>query len=92
MNNIVTSLEVQQNQDNTTHIKYTVTFSGTNHLCYGSFDATTDETTAAFKNASTTDMWNGFKELVLTRLKDEATNALNSTSTTSATSTTSTNA
>lgn len=85
MDNIVTSLDVQQNQDSTTHIKYTVTFSGTNHLCYGSFDATADETTTAFKNASATDMWSGFKELVLTRLKDEATNALGTTTTPTAT-------
>lgn len=83
MDNIVTSLDVQQNQDSTTHIKYTVTFSGTNHLCYGSFDATADETTNAFKNASATDIWNGFKKLVLTRLKDEATNALSSNAATS---------
>uniref|UniRef100_UPI00403F5B63 hypothetical protein n=1 Tax=Lentilactobacillus hilgardii TaxID=1588 RepID=UPI00403F5B63 len=79
MDNIVTSLDVQQNQDNTTHVKYTVSFQGTNHICYGEFDATTSESTTAFAGSTTTDMWNGFKNLVLTRLKDEATNALTST-------------
>lgn len=79
MNNVNISLNIQQNNDGTAHIKYTVAFQGTNHICYGDFDTTVDEANEAFKNATTTDMWNGFKNLVLTRLKDEATNALTST-------------
>lgn len=85
MNNIVTSLDVKQNSDGTTHIKYTVGFQGTNHICYGEFDSTKDEATTAFKNATTNDMWLGFEQLILTRLKDEATNALNTTTTTATT-------
>ena len=86
MNNIVTSLDVQQNSDKTTHVKYTVTFQGTNHICYGEFDTTEDEATNAFKGVTASDMWNGFETLVLTRLKDEATNALGTTTTSTTTS------
>ncbi|WP_407886058.1 hypothetical protein [Levilactobacillus sp. N40-8-2] len=73
---MITSLDVKQNTNNTTHVKYTVTFAGTNHLCYGDFDATADEATTAFKGMTSTDMWAGFKTLILTRLKDEATSAM----------------
>lgn len=73
---MITSLDVKQNSDNTTHVVYTVVFSGTNHQCYGNFDATTDEASTAFSGATKTDMWAGFKQLVLTRLQTEATNAL----------------
>lgn len=73
---MITSLDVKQNSDNTTHVVYTVVFSGTNHQCYGNFDATTDEASTAFSGATKTDMWAGFKQLALTRLQTEATNAL----------------
>lgn len=89
MNNIVTSLDVKQNSDSTAHVKYTVSFQGTNHICYGEFDTTTDEATNAFKDASTSDMWLGFETLILTRLKNEATSALASTTTQTTTQTTS---
>ncbi|TYA97384.1 hypothetical protein FXE12_11590 [Lactobacillus sp. SL9-6] len=73
---MITSLDVKQNDNGTTHIKYTVSFTGTSHICYGDFDATSDESASAFKAMTNTDMWAGFKQLVLTRLKTEATNAL----------------
>ncbi|MGY0229489.1 hypothetical protein [Levilactobacillus brevis] len=73
---MITSLDVKQNENGTTHVKYTVSFTGTNHLCYGDFDATSDEAATAFKGMTSTDMWAGFKELILTRLRDETTNAL----------------
>jgi len=73
---MVTSIEVKQNTDKTTHISYTVAFNGTGHQCYGNFDATVDEANAAFKGADNADMWAGFKALVLNRLKDEATSAM----------------
>lgn len=72
---MITSLQVTP-KDDSSHVKYTVSFEGTNHIAYGEFDATATETTAAFKDATTTDSWSGFKQLVLTRLKTEATNAL----------------
>lgn len=73
---MITSLDVKQNDNGTTHVKYTVSFTGTSHICYGDFDATSEEATNAFKATTSTDMWAGFKKLVLTRLKTEATNAL----------------
>lgn len=73
---MITSLDVKQNTDKTTHVVYSLVFSGTNHQAYGSFDATGDEATAAFAGSTKEDMWAGFKELILTRLRDEATNAL----------------
>lgn len=73
---MITSIDVKQNTDKTTHISYSVSFNGTGHQCYGSFDATADEATAAFKGMTSADMWTGFKKLVLTRLKDEATSAM----------------
>lgn len=73
---MITSLDVKQNTDGTTHVKYTVSFAGTGHLCYGDFDATSDEATTAFKGMTSVDMWAGFKQLILNRLKDEATSAL----------------
>jgi len=78
---MITSLDVKQNSDNTTHVVYTVVFSGTNHQAYGNFDATTDEASTAFSESTKEDMWAGFKQLVLTRLKDEATNALSTNAT-----------
>ena len=45
---MITSLDVKQNENGTTHVKYTVSFTGTNHLCYGDFDATSDEAATAF--------------------------------------------
>lgn len=78
MNNIVTSLNVNQNDDGTASIKYTVAFPGTNHICYGNFVATKQEAATAFSGTTTTDMWSGFKSLILTRLKTESTNALGS--------------
>lgn len=73
---MITSLDVKQNDNGTTHVKYTASFTGTSHICYGDFDATSEEATDAFKAMTNTDMWAGFKQLVLTRLKTEATNAL----------------
>lgn len=73
---MITSLDVKQNSDNTTHVVYTVVFSGTNHQAYGNFDATSEEASTAFSGSTKEDMWAGFKQLVLTRLKTEATNAL----------------
>ena len=73
---MITSLDVKQNDNGTTHVKYTASFTGTSHICYGDFDATSEEATNAFKAMTNTDMWAGFKKLVLTRLKTEATNAL----------------
>lgn len=76
MNNVITSLDVKNNTDKTVDITYTANFTGTNHINYGSFTATVDEATAAFKGMTSTDMWAGFKTLILTRLKDEATSAM----------------
>lgn len=73
---MITGLEVKQNENNTTRLKYTATFDGTSSSCYGELDATAEETTEAFKGITSTDMWAGFRKLVLQRLKDEATNAL----------------
>lgn len=71
-----TSLDVKQNSDETTHVNYTLVFTGTSHQCYGAFDATKDEAATAFKGMTSSDMWAGFKTLILSRLKDEATSAL----------------
>ena len=76
---MITSLDVKQNSDNTTHVVYSVVFSGTNHQAYGNFDATAEEASKAFSGSTKADMWAGFKQLVLTRLKDEATSALGTT-------------
>jgi len=73
---MITSLDVKQNSDSTTHVVYTVVFSGTNHQAYGNFDATAEEASTAFSGSTKADMWAGFKQLVLNRLKTEATNAL----------------
>lgn len=77
MNNIITSLDVKQNSDGTAYVKYSISFEGTNHVCYGDFNATEEESSTAFKGATTADMWNGFKKLILTRLNTESANALN---------------
>lgn len=73
---MITSLDVRQNSDNTTHVAYTIVFNGTNHQAYGNFNTTADEASTAFSGSTKEDMWAGFKQLVLTRLKTEATNAL----------------
>lgn len=73
---MITSLDVKQNSDNTTHVVYTVVFSGTNHQAYGNFDATSEEASTAFSGSTKADMWAGFKTLVLNRLKTESTNAI----------------
>lgn len=72
LNSLFTSL----NTDGSTHIKYTYTFTKTQHIIYGEFDASQADTTKAQQAATGTDSWAGFKQLVLTRLKTEATNAL----------------
>jgi len=73
---MITSLDVKQNSDNTTHVVYTVVFSGTNHQAYGNFDTTADEAATAFSGSTKEDMWAGFKKLVLTRLQTESAQAL----------------
>lgn len=73
---MITSLDVKQNKDETTHIKYTASFEGTNHICYGEFDANKEEATTAFSGMSASDMWAGFKKLIFTRLNKEAENSL----------------
>lgn len=73
---MITSLDVKQNSDNTTHVVYTVVFSGTNHQAYGNFDTTADEASTAFSGSTKEDMWAGFKKLVLTRLQTESSQAL----------------
>ncbi|QBJ03764.1 hypothetical protein ATCCB_0071 [Lactobacillus phage ATCCB] len=73
---MITSLDVKQNSDNTTHVVYTVVFSGTNHQAYGNFDTTGDEAATAFAGSTKEDMWAGFKKLVLTRLQTESAQAL----------------
>ena len=72
LNSLFTSL----NTDGSTHIKYTYTFTKTQHVFYGEFDASQSDTTKSQQAATGTDSWAGFKQLVLTRLKTEATNAL----------------
>ena len=72
LNSLFTSL----NTDGSTHIKYTYTFTKTQHIIYGEFDASEADTTKAQQVATGTDSWVGFKQLLLTRLKTEATNAL----------------
>ncbi|MDT6981708.1 hypothetical protein [Levilactobacillus zymae] len=72
LNSLFTSL----NTDGSTHIKYTYTFTKTQHIIYGEFDASQEDTAKAQQAAKDTDSWAGFKQLVLTRLKTEATNAL----------------
>ncbi|QMU09320.1 hypothetical protein H3M12_12245 (plasmid) [Levilactobacillus suantsaii] len=72
LNSLFTSL----NTDGSTHIKYTYTFTKMQHIIYGEFDASQEDTTKAQQAAKDTDSWAGFKQLVLTRLKTEATNAL----------------
>jgi len=72
LNSLFTSL----NTDGSTHIKYTYTFTKTQHIIYGEFDASQADTTKAQQEAKGTDSWAGFKQLLLTRLKTEATNAL----------------
>jgi len=72
LNSLFTSL----NTDGSTHIKYTYTFTKTQHIIYGEFDASEADTTKAQQAATSTDSWVGFKQLLLTRLKTEATNAL----------------
>lgn len=72
LNSLFTSL----NTDGSTHIKYTYTFTKTQHIVYGEFDASQADTTKAQQASTNTDSWAGFKKLVLTRFKTEATNAL----------------
>ncbi|WP_367377314.1 hypothetical protein [Levilactobacillus cerevisiae] len=72
LNSLFTSL----NTDGSTHIKYTYTFTKTQHIVYGEFDASQADTTKAQQASTNTDSWAGFKQLVLIRLKTEATNAL----------------
>lgn len=72
LNSLFTSL----NTDGSTHIKYTYTFTKTQHIIYGEFDASEADTTKAQQAATGTDSWVGFKQLLLTQLKTEATNAL----------------
>jgi len=73
---MITSLDVKQNIDNTTHVAYTFVFNGTNHQAYGNFNTTADEASTAFSGSTKDDMWAGFKKLVLTRLQTESAQAL----------------
>jgi len=64
---MITSLDVKQNSDNTTHVAYTVVFSGTNHQAYGNFDTTADEASTAFSGSTKDDMWAGISLIIITR-------------------------
>lgn len=65
---MLNSLNTKINDDGTTNVKYSLTFMGADHDCYGEFNASAEDTTAAFKGATATDTWAGFKDLVLKQL------------------------
>lgn len=65
-------------QQNGSQVEYTVNFQATNHNVTGSFVATEDEVSSAFKDVENGDVFFGLKKLVLTRLQSEAQNALTS--------------
>lgn len=65
-------------QQSGSQVEYTVNFQATNHNITGSFVATEDEVSSAFKDVENGDVFFGLKKLVLTRLQSEAQNALTS--------------
>lgn len=73
---MVTINNITPQQNNGSQIEYTVNFQATNHNITGSFVATQDEVDNAFKQQNNGDAFFGLKQLVLTRLQTEATNAL----------------
>ncbi|WP_282803936.1 hypothetical protein [Secundilactobacillus kimchicus] len=65
---MLNSLNTRINDDGTTNIKYSLTFAGAEHECYGEFNASAEDTTEAFKGATASDTWAGFKVLVMKQL------------------------
>lgn len=72
-NTILSDVSTSSNIDGKTiHIKYTMTFPADSHVIYGGLDVDQDVATTAFKGATTTDMYAGFKTLILATLNRES--------------------